>query len=109
MIESTRLGFSMMAHALAAPGTASIMSSVVAAESQTLFVDAWTPPPGSQPSTFLEWRLLVRKHTGALVIGIRTDEGDRVNPPDPTPVPPGTRLIYLADDDVLAPPTDSPT
>ncbi len=109
VIESTRLGFSMMAHALAAPGTASIMSSVVAAESQTLFVDAWTPPPGSQPSTFLEWRLLVRKHTGALVIGIRTDEGDRVNPPDPTPVPPGTRLIYLADDDVLAPPTDSPT
>lgn len=104
VIESTRLGFSMMAHAVTSPGTAAIMASVADSDAQALYVDTWTPPAGASPVTFLDWRTLARTRTSALVIGFRDLHGDHINPPDSTPVPPEARLIYLADEPVLAAP-----
>lgn len=46
-------------------------------------------------------RELKRRH-GVLLLGLRVAGGeDRVNPPDDTPVPAGTELIYLAEQPVL--------
>jgi voltage-gated potassium channel len=103
VIETNRLGFSLIAHSISVPGSGAIMSTVAAAGSQSLYVGAWmTPPEGVAPVAFEDWQHCVKAATGALVIGVRDSAGhDQLNPPATMVVQPGTRLIYLAPGPVL--------
>lgn len=99
VIETTRLGFSLIAHAMKMPGTGTIMSEVAASGSNSLYVGTWEPPEGEPPPTyFREWQRMIKDATGALVLGVRrTDGTDLVNPPVGTVVEPGWGFIYLAE------------
>ncbi len=104
VIETTRLGFSLIAHAMSVPGTGTIVSEFASAGANSLYVGRWQPPADTPaPRTFGEWQQRVKDATGALVLGIRRDDDtDLVNPPADTPVPAGTRLVYLAERPLLA-------
>lgn len=104
VIESTRMGFSLMAHAISTPGSGAIMSSVVGAEAQCVYIHPWTPPKGHSPRTYAEWRRLAKATTGALVLGYRLDGRDVLNPADDAVFPPGAALVYLASAPVLESP-----
>jgi voltage-gated potassium channel len=96
VIETTRLGFSLLSHAVAVPGTAAIMSRVAAAGAHSVFV---APPPSrwQLPLPFAEAARRMKGETGALLLGIRTGESDHLNPGDGVEVRAGCRLIYLAE------------
>lgn len=100
VIETTRLGFSLIAHAVRVPGSATIMSEVASSGAQSLFVGCWTPgdPAMPFPPTFGSAQRAIRQQTGALAIGIRGDDGvDRLNPPMDRPVKQATQFVYLAE------------
>lgn len=101
VIETTRLGFSLLAHAIAVPGTAALLTRVAASGAHSLYVGE-PPAELALPATFADAARATREH-GALLVGLRDPDGrrDQLNPPDDHPVAPGTRLVYLAERPVL--------
>ena len=101
VIETRRLGFSLLAHAVTQPGTATIMGAVASAGANSLYVGA-VPPAIPLPSTFGAVAGAVRISHGVLVLGLRGADGSNIiNPPDPAVVAPGELLLYLAESAVL--------
>jgi voltage-gated potassium channel len=100
VIETTRLGFSLVAHAVTMPGTAAVLGSVAVAGAHNLYVG---PPPVDLklPCSFAAAARHVKAEQGALVIGLHDASGDRVNPPSGTMVGPDQQLVYLAEAPVL--------
>jgi voltage-gated potassium channel len=101
VIETTRLGFDLLAHALVAPGTGTVMSAVASAGAHSVFVGRM--PEGVPFDVFGVVAPKVKATTGALLIGLRTDGVDQLAPPDDAPVTPETVLLYLAMEPVLPP------
>ncbi len=102
VIETTRLGFSLLSHAVSMPGTASIMSQVATIGAHSIFV-APLPTDVEVPASFGDVVQYVKRSSGALVIGLRNREtGDHVvNPADTTEIGRDSQLIYLAEGPVL--------
>jgi voltage-gated potassium channel len=100
VIETTRLGFSLVAHAVEMPGTAAVLGSVAVAGAHNLYVG---PPPAELklPCSFGDACGYVKAELGAMVIGLHDSSGDRVNPPSDAMVGPDQQLIYLAEKPVL--------
>jgi voltage-gated potassium channel len=104
VIESARLGFSLLAHAVFAHGTASVMSRVVQSGAHNLYVGHL--PEGVEPGvTFGFLFAKLRAEGEAMLIGVRYPEDgrDAINPPDNLVLDQTMRLIYLATEEVLPP------
>ncbi len=99
VIETTRLGFSLLAHSVVAPGTAAIMGRMAASRAHSLFVSK-VPSDFELPAGFGCVAGHLKSVYGALAIGIRRpgDTEDVLNPPDDFSVPKGSRIVYLADE-----------
>ena len=110
VIETYRLGFSLLAHSTAVPGAGPMISQLTSTGGQSLFLgaipDSWVEPGAS--FGLVAQRL--RKETGAQAIGIRPGGGgsDMVNPPDDRPMARDDGLFYLAPAQHLSPWEDSP-
>ncbi len=102
VIESTRVGFSLLAHAAAVPGTARIMGQLAVMEAQNLYVGR-IPAGLDTPRAFEALAREVKRSTGALLIGLRegAERRELINPPDDHPVSADCQLIYLAERAVL--------
>jgi Trk K+ transport system NAD-binding subunit len=102
VIETTLLGFSLLAHAVEMPGTADIMGKVAVSGNQSLYLGK--NPAGD--TTFGELSRRVKSTFGAIVLGFRHPDThiDTLNPPDSAPVPGHMYLIYLAPSCVLPEP-----
>jgi len=101
VIETTRLGFSLLAHTITQPGTAAMMSVLGLKSSQNIYVGS-IPDEVTVPGTFQDVAQAVRDATGVLVIGLREPTGqDTLNPTAETPVSPGSAVVYLAPEAVL--------
>lgn len=99
VVETRRVGYSLLAHAVAYPGIADATSRVVFAGNQNLYVGA-IPDEVSAPASFDAVSEQIRETTGCLVIGVRdpaTGE-ERVNPSKDELVTPGMEVLYLASD-----------
>jgi len=98
VIESQRLGFSMLSHTVRYPGVGDLTSRVVASGAASFYVGK-LPDELSPPLTFAELSRHVRERHAALVIGLRDPEtGEQhINPPDDTRVAPGAEVVYLAE------------
>lgn len=98
VIESQRLGFSMLSHTVRYPGVGDVTSQVVASGAASFYVGR-LPDELALPTTFGELAAFLRRDTQALVIGVRDpDSGEqRINPPDDTPVRAGAEVVYLAE------------
>jgi voltage-gated potassium channel len=102
VIQSTRLGFSLLAHAVQMPGTAAIVGSVASAGAHSLYIGR-LPEEVATPTTFGELADTLKLSHGLLLIGIREgdDTEDRLNPPNDCVIEASCRLLYLAKDPVL--------
>lgn len=104
VIETTRIGFSLLAHSLAVPGSATVLSSVAAAGSQNVYIGDL--PRGLElPASFETVRAHVKRDLDAMVIGVHDPKTgqSRLNPPDQEAVVTGSKVIYLAESPVLNP------
>ena len=102
VIETTRLGFSLMAHAVSQPGTAEVLGEVVQTGAHSLYVGP-VPQEYELPLAFGTLAASLKRNHGALVIGTRDQDGnDTLNPADDVRVEPGVDLVYLAESDVLS-------
>ena len=105
VIETRRIGYSMIARAVYHHGTATTMSRVLVSGGAHKVYIGRIPEPLESPVSFGE--LLVRMRLtkrGGLVIGVRTPSGEEIiNPAKDYVVEPRTLLIYLAEQPLLEP------
>jgi hypothetical protein len=95
VIETTRMGFALMAHAIGHPGTAEVVSEVAIPGNVNVYVGP-LPPLVDEAQPYGDVRRLVREQTGALLIGLREEGQEQLNPDDAAVVQPGSMVIYLA-------------
>ena len=106
VIETQRIGFSMIAHAVGYHGTATTMSRVLLSGAHNVYVGT-VPGKPRAPQPFGELlRELKLSERGGLVVGLRTPSGQElINPPRSHVVEPDNlHLIYLAEEPLLDPP-----
>lgn len=105
VIETRRIGFSMIAHAVAHHGTATTMSRVLLSGAHNVYIGR-VPGDPTQPVSLGELLIAMKlSKRGGLVIGVRTPDGQEViNPPKNLVLEPGSLLIYLAESPLLEPP-----
>jgi voltage-gated potassium channel len=106
VIETRKIGFSMIAHAVGHHGTATTMSRVLLSGAHNVYIghipDA---PEKTVPFGELLAKMKLSKR-GGLVIGVRALSGKEIiNPTKSYIVEPGTLLIYLAETPLLEPPS----
>ena len=105
VIETRRIGYSMIAHAVRYHGTATAMSRVLLSGAHNVYVGL---VPGGHAGARLFGDLLVEMQLskrGGLVVGLRTPDGKEIiNPPKTHLVEPGTLVLYLAEQPLLDPP-----
>lgn len=94
VVETHRLSFSLLSHAVIAPGTASALSSIAGPEQQNVF--SMPPAPEQVGRSFGEIARDVRQTHGCMVIGYRTPNGPALNPADSDVLPEGSELLYLS-------------
>ncbi|MCO4771839.1 MAG: ion transporter [Deltaproteobacteria bacterium] len=105
VVETRRLGSSMLAHATRFHGAADVMSKVLLAGAHNIYI-------GRLPENVDIYHDVLRNigpnNPGVLCMGLRLADGeDLINPPKKTPVPAGASLIYLAESPVLPAPRDT--
>ena len=102
VIETSKIGYSMIAHAVRYHGIATAMSRVLLSGSHNVYVGlvpGGPPAPTAFGDLLTDLRLSKR---GGLVIGLRSPAGkEMINPPKDYIVEPGTQLLYLAKDPLL--------
>ena len=103
VVETRRVGYSLLAHTVVYPGVADATSRMVFGGHQNLYVGL-LPEDIKAPETFDRLSQRVRASTGALVIGFRDPETgeEQVNPGGDELVMPGVELLYLAPEPRLA-------
>ena len=105
VIETRRIGYSMIAHAVRFHGTATAMSRVLISGSHSVYVGV-VPGERSGPVSFGDLMVeLALSKQGGLVVGLRSPAGEEIiNPPKSFMVKPGMQLLYLAEQPLLEAP-----
>ncbi len=105
VIETRRIAYGMIAHALGYHGTATAMSRVLISGAHSVYIGK---VPGDPDESLAFGELLTRMQLtkrGGLVVGLRTPSGEEIiNPPKTYRLAPGTSLLYLAEEPLLEPP-----
>ncbi|MEE2789789.1 MAG: ion transporter [Myxococcota bacterium] len=102
VVETTRIGFELLAHSITVPGTARLMSDLASVGAHSVYVGQ-CPIQSAGPLTFGHLRETIRAEHTALVIGYRDQETgeDTINPENDAHLPKDAALIYLAPSKVL--------
>lgn len=98
VIETTRVGFALLAHAIAMPGTAEAVAELAGVGGHSVFVGR--PPEGLElPLSFGDLGRALNELHGLILIGVRDprDGKDLINPDEASPVTPGHGLVYIAE------------
>lgn len=95
VIETTRLGFAMMAHSVTAPGSGAVMSRVASSSAASIFVGQAPIEAGEEFGT-LGRRL--QAELGVTLLGVSDRDSGEVtlSPDEGFVVRPGVGLVYLA-------------
>lgn len=105
VIETRRVGYSLLAHAVVYPGVADATSRMVFDGHQNLYVGS-LPEYIDSPRTFDELSAEIRATSGCLVIGFRDPVSgkEQVNPKGNVLVEPNMEVLYLSPDPMLESP-----
>ncbi len=97
VIETTRLGFSLISHALQQRGSADVLSLISTPGAQSLYLGE-EPDEVDLPAPFHQVAIQIKELTGALLIGLHDPRTGKVflNPTTNTIVERAHVLIYLA-------------
>ncbi len=103
VIETTQMGYALLAHALNQHGTATLMGRFAAADHNSLYVGVAPENVPTEGALFGDVCRQIRQATGALVIGICAEgtDLDEINPPLDRKLSGNCRLVYLATSPVL--------
>ena len=100
VVETNRLGFSLLSHATRNPGTARVMGQMASFESYSMYVGS--ADLLNAASTFAEVSDMMKSRHNALLVGVRRPDGEElINPEDSLSVQAEDTLIYVADKAVL--------
>jgi len=103
VIQTTRMGFSLLAHAVEVHGTATLVGELADVSGNSLFVGRWTDEV-PEPWTFDSVARAIKQAHGVLPVGVRTPEHEDVlNPPSDYPLTREHAVIYMATRPVLRP------
>ncbi|MBX2801455.1 MAG: ion transporter [Myxococcales bacterium] len=104
VIETTRMGFSLLAHAVQVHGTATLLGELADVSGNSLFVGA-LPEDLAHPITFRAVSTELKHRHNILVVGVRDSTGgpDRLNPPDHFELADTHAVIYIATEQRLSP------
>jgi len=105
VIETRRVGYSLLAHTVVYPGVADATSRMVFGGHQNLYVGRM-PESLEVPATFDQLSQQIHASSGCLVIGVRDPETgeEQVNPPRDELITSGMELLYLASQPCLESP-----
>ncbi len=105
VLETRKIGYSMIAHAVGYHGTATAMSRVLLSGAHNVYIGV-LPGERREPVAFGELLAQMQlSKRGGLVVGLRTPAGEEViNPPKHYMLQPDTHLLYLAEEPLLDPP-----
>lgn len=100
VIETTKLGFALMAHALTAHGSGQVLGSVASSSAASIYVGRARFETGT---SYGEIAARVRREHGVTVIGVRnTRTGELIlSPSDDTSLAEGQAIVYLGNRPVL--------
>jgi voltage-gated potassium channel len=93
VIETRRIGFHLLAHAVHMPGTASLVADLADADRHSMYV-------GRLPwgGTFAEVSHQLLERHSVIAIGFRDRDGhNRISPPPSSRLEPGTEVLYVGD------------
>ncbi len=103
VIQTTRMGFSLLAHAVEAHGTATLVGELADVRGHSLFVGRWAANL-PEPWTFETVARAMKAQHGVLAVGVRTSESrDILNPPNDYPLTADCAVIYMATGPLLRP------
>lgn len=96
VVETRRVGYSLLAHTIVYPGVADATSRMVFSGNQNLYVGE-VPTATQMPVGFDQLSRQIRATTGCMVIGLRDPKTgqERVNPGSDTIVTAGMQVLYL--------------
>lgn len=102
VVETRRIGYSMIAHAVGFHGSATSMSRVLVSGEHNVYIGR-VPDEVELPIAFGALMLTLRlADRGGLVIGLKPPNGpQKLNPAKDFEVPKGARLIYLSEQPLL--------
>ncbi len=105
VIETRKIGYSMIAHAVGFHGTATAMSRVLISGAHSVYIGV-IPGERKEPVSFGDLLLeLQLSRQGGLIVGLRTAKGKEIiNPPKSLLVQPGALVLYLAEKPLLKAP-----
>jgi len=105
VIETRKIGYSMIAHAIGFHGTATTMSRVLISGTHDIYIGKIPDAPAeAAPFGDILLKMQLSKR-GGLVIGVRDPSGEEtLNPGKDRMIEPGTLLIYLAEKALLESP-----
>ena len=105
VIETRRIGYSMMAHAAGYHGIATVMSGMLLQGDHSVYIGKISDKI-DESMTFGQLMIdLQLSHRGGLVVGVRTPSGEEIfNPEKSFPIRSDMHLLYLAKEPLLEPP-----
>jgi len=103
VIETTRIGFDLVAHAVRVPGTAAIMGTLAHNTAHNIYVGV-IPDGFVCPVAFAKVAHDLKANLGILVVGVRVGSEDILNPSDDYQIDQGASVIYMSTDVVLPAP-----
>ncbi len=102
VIASTRAGYSMLSHAVAQRGSAQVLNSILSAKSNNIYlIESLEKYPF--PQDFSRVRMDLQNHFNVMVLGIRSDGSDHLNPPSNTVINATDTIIYLSNTPINSP------
>ena len=98
VVETRRLGFSLLAHAVTMPGTAALIGQVATSSSHGMFIGE-LPDGDWSGRSYGDVRREIKSRFNVLVIGLRNPATnvDQLDPPDDAVIADDTQLIYLGE------------
>jgi voltage-gated potassium channel len=104
VIETTRIGYDLLAHAVAMPGTAKLMGEFASNDKHSLYIGA-RPPHLKGTMRFDDLSRELKASTGVLLIGLHDHESeeDTINPLPEHSVSEEMHLVYLASKPMTSP------
>lgn len=100
VIETTRIGFDLLVHAVRIPGSAAILGTLAHNSDQNLYVGV-IPDTFECPVAFAKVAQDLKHDLGILVVGVRVGDEDVLNPSDDYSIDHGAGAIYIATRPVL--------
>ena len=101
VIETTRLGFSLLAHAITMPGTAEVVSRVAGFGANSLYVGR-VPETLEMPMSFGALANRIKADFGALLMGVCGPNGVyQINPEEDVVITGEQQLVYLSTRQIL--------